>query len=141
MAADKLFNLEIISATRRLYSGKASSVIVPGESGIFEILVGHAPLMASLITGELIFVDSDGKRESVAVSGGFIEAKYDNVLILSDAAELASQIDIERARQAKLRAEELLDKAILDKDTIDFELAQASLLRAVNRINIVERHI
>ena len=137
----QLFHVEIISATRKIYDGDIASLIVPGESGTFGILAGHAPLISSLAIGEIICEDENGQKNILAVSGGFVEVKYDNVLVLADAAELATQIDIERAKNAKNRAENLLEKAQLDKENIDYERARASLMRAINRINVVERSI
>jgi len=135
----QLFHVEIISATRKIFDGDVVSLTVPGEQGLFGVLAGHAPLMSSLAIGEITCEDENERTCSLAVSGGFIEVKYDGVLILADSAELAEQIDLERAKNAKLRAENLLQKAQLDSETVDFERAKASLMRAINRINIVEK--
>jgi len=134
----QLFHVEIISATRKIYDGHVSSLAIPGISGSFGVLAGHAPMISSLAIGKLVCINGDGEENIIAVSGGFVEVNADKVLILADSAELAGQIDLERARQAKVRAESLLEKAQLDQETVDFERARASLMRAINRISIAE---
>ncbi len=82
--------------------------------------------------------NADGKSEFVAVSGGFIEVRPDKISILAPSAEVASSIDLARAKEAKTRAEERLKAK---KDEIDFQRAELALKRAINRINVHEGNV
>jgi F-type H+-transporting ATPase subunit epsilon len=106
--------VELVSPERILWSGQAEMVIARTlGGGDIAFLPGHAPFVGALGTGILtIRPAGGGADEKVAVHGGFVEvsgsAESSTVTVLSDVAELASQIDVERARQAKERAEAAL---------------------------------
>jgi F-type H+-transporting ATPase subunit epsilon len=94
------------------------------------------PLVAPL---EIVAVrlKKDGKTEQVAVSGGLLEVRHDQVTILAQAAEFASEIDVERALKAKERAEQRLHQA--HKEDVDFRRAEMALQRAINRLSVAGR--
>jgi F-type H+-transporting ATPase subunit epsilon len=97
--------VELVSPERILYSGEADMVIARTVGGgDIAFLPGHAPFVGALEIAT-VTIRSAGGDELVAVHGGFVEVSSDTVTILSDVAELSSQIDVERARQAKERAE------------------------------------
>ena len=98
--------------------------------GEIAFLRGHAPFLGALADSSVRLVLSSGTQERFAVHGGFVEVAHDRVIVLSDVAELASDIDTERAREAKVRAEEALR---LDADDED---AQAALTRAEVRLEV-----
>ena len=102
--------VELVSPERVLWSGEAEMVITRTlGGGDIAFLPGHAPFVGALGTGVLtIRPTGGGEDERVAVHGGFVEVSNDTVTILSDVAEMASQIDIERARRAKEQAKEHL---------------------------------
>jgi F-type H+-transporting ATPase subunit epsilon len=106
--------VELVSPERILWSGQAEMVIARTlGGGDIAFLPGHAPFVGALGTGVLTVRPSGGgSDEKVAVHGGFVEvsgsAETSTVTILSDVAELASQIDVQRARQAKEQAEQKL---------------------------------
>jgi F-type H+-transporting ATPase subunit epsilon len=104
-----LMTVEIVSPERVLYSGEASMVITRTlGGGEIAFQPGHAAFLAALTENHTrVFLD-DGSTEDVAVHGGFVEVSHNKVSILSDTAELASQIDVERARRAADRAQETL---------------------------------
>jgi F-type H+-transporting ATPase subunit epsilon len=91
--------------------------------------------MTSLAIGE-VDVTQSGKVRKLATSGGFVEVNPDRTVILAQTAEFAEDIDLERAREAKERAEERLKSMQVDQDA---QRAQAALQRAVNRIHIAGR--
>lgn len=101
------------------------------ETGELGILPGHIPLVAPLSISALR-LKKNNEEDLVAISGGFIEVRPDQVTILSPAAERSDSIDIERALEAKERAEKLLAS---EKD-IDKVRAQSALQRAINRLEI-----
>jgi F-type H+-transporting ATPase subunit epsilon len=101
--------VEIVSPEAILYSGEATMVITRTlGGGEIAFQAGHAPFLAALVENHTRVFQSDGTTEDVAVHGGFVEVSNNKVSILSDAAELGSKIDVERAQRAKERAEERL---------------------------------
>jgi F-type H+-transporting ATPase subunit epsilon len=98
-------SVEIVSPERTLFSGEATMVRARTVGGgDIAFLSGHAPFIAALETWTLEVILTDGTRELAAIHGGFIEVSHDNVKILSDLAEMASDIDADRARRAEERA-------------------------------------
>jgi F-type H+-transporting ATPase subunit epsilon len=101
-------HVELVSPERILYSGEAEMVIARTVGGgDIAFLPGHAPFVGALEIATVTLRTPEGD-ELVAVHGGFAEVSNDTVTILSDVAELSSQIDVERARQAKERAQQRL---------------------------------
>jgi F-type H+-transporting ATPase subunit epsilon len=98
--------VEVVSPERVLWSGEAEMVTARTVGGgDIAFLTGHAPFVGALEIAKLTVRPPDGPDEVVAVHGGFVEVSGDRVTILSDVAEIASQIDVERARRAKDEAE------------------------------------
>lgn len=126
-------DIEVVVVDHKVYGGTAVSVIVPGADGYFGVLSGHAPLIASLGVGMLTVTPPTGQPVVLAVSGGFAEVVSDHVTILAETAELAEQIDIERARLALERARARLAGA---EEGTDIDRARAALMRALNRLRV-----
>jgi F-type H+-transporting ATPase subunit epsilon len=102
--------VELVSPERILYSGEADIVIARTiGGGEIAFLTGHAPFVGALDIATLTIRSAEG-QELVAVHGGFIEVSNDVVTILSDLAELGSQIDVERARVASEQADRRLQQ-------------------------------
>ncbi len=122
-------NVEVVSPESVLYSGEATMVITRTlGGGEIAFQAGHAPFLAALTASHTRLFLADGSIENLAVHGGFVEVSNNKVSILSDTAEMASRIDIDRARAAKERAEERL------RHENDAE-AVAALSRAHARLN------
>lgn len=102
------------------------------ESGELGILPGHIPLVAPL-TISAVRLKREDQEEKLAVNGGFMEVQPDKVTILAQSAEIPSDIDVQRAREAKKRAERRLQSK---QDDIDFLRAELALKRAMNRLNV-----
>src|SRR3546814_7382219 len=102
--------------------------------GDIAFLTGHAPFVGALDIGKVTVRPAEGSDELVAVHGGFIEVSNDRVTILSDVAEVASQIDVERARRAAERAEAAL-RAEQDVE------AEAALRRAHVRLAVARKSV
>ena len=128
-------SLEIVTAERLVYSADVDVIIAPGIEGQLGILPQHAPLMTMLQPGELM-VRQDGEEHSIFVSGGFLEVQSDKVTVLADTAERAEEIDIARAEEAKLRAEQ---RITLSPSEADHARAQAAMLRSLMRLNVAEK--
>lgn len=101
--------VEVVSPEAILYSGEATMVITRTlGGGEIAFQAGHAPFLGALTENHTRVFLTDGNVEDIAVHGGFVEVSNNKVSILSDAAELGSKIDVERAQRAKDRAEERL---------------------------------
>ncbi len=136
MALPEKIHLEIVTPEKQLFSGDVDEVTVPSNVGYLGILPGHAPLLGELGIGEIGYRIGD-RREFLFCSWGFVEVLPERVIILSQTAEKASEIDLNRAEQARLRAEKQL--ASKDPNT-DFVRAQLAALRAISRLDAARRY-
>jgi F-type H+-transporting ATPase subunit epsilon len=125
------FNIEVVAVDRKVFTGQAVSVTIPGADGYFGVLSGHAPLIAALGVGVITITPPDNTPVLLAVAGGFAEVTQHGVTILAESAELAREIDIERARQALDRARGRLAGG---EEGTDVDRARIALLRALNRL-------
>jgi len=125
--------LEILDSKRQVISGEIVNMIAPGTEGDLEILPGHTPLLSGLRIGEIYLCYENGEEEYIAVSGGFIEVTHNRILLLADTLERVKEIDIARAKAAKLRAEQRLFE---ENPQINRERAKHALIRAENRLKI-----
>jgi F-type H+-transporting ATPase subunit epsilon len=129
-------HLEIVTPERLVYSDDVDRVQVPGSDGELGILPHHAPLVATLGAGELRIIKGAGE-ESIVVIGGFVQVRPDKVVIMAESADLASEIDLEKAQQARREAEKAIEGAAAA--TPDLYAAQAELQRSLLRIRVAER--
>jgi F-type H+-transporting ATPase subunit epsilon len=129
------FLLEIVTPERKLYAKEVNMVIVKGVAGELGILPNHIPLVTPLRIAP-VTAKIDNTSEVIAVNGGFMEVRKDKVVILAETAELPGDIDIDRAKGAKERAEQRLEQK---RDDVDFRRAELALQRASNRIDVFER--
>jgi F-type H+-transporting ATPase subunit epsilon len=134
--ADEL-TLEIVTPERMTFKGVVEEVTIPGTEGEFGVLRGHASLLSSVDVGELSFTQ-DHKKTRYAVNTGYAEVTGSKVTVLVETAERSDMIDLERARRAKERAEEIMAK--LPKADAEFEKIRLALLRAVTRLNIAGKN-
>ena len=128
-------HLEVITPERRVYEDDVDMVIAPGSEGYLGILPHHAPLFTTLGPGEFK-VKRGGVEEVLAVFGGFMDVRSDRVVVLTDAAEHAEEIDASRAQQARDRAQEVL--AAGPASAADEQRARAELQRALVRLRVSE---
>ncbi|MBI4767590.1 MAG: F0F1 ATP synthase subunit epsilon [Deltaproteobacteria bacterium] len=133
--AEKL-ELEVVTPDRLVAKETVDIVMAVGALGEFGILPNHIPFLTTLQPGELRF-RKDGQLEYMAVTGGFAEISDNKVTILAEAAERAREIDVDRARRAKERAERRLARA--KAEVIDYARAEAALKRSLIRLNIAEK--
>ena len=130
--------VEIITPNKIGYKGEVSSITVPGTKGNFQILYNHAPIISSLEIGEIIIEANDSEKEYFATSGGTIEVVNNKVIVLAETFERTKDIDVNRAEEAKIRAEERLKKK--REENIDELRAELALKRAINRLSSVKKH-
>ena len=128
--------LEVVTPDRLLLSKEVDVVVATSVEGEFAVLYGHVPFLASLAVGELKFKDG-GNTDYAVITGGFSEVTGSKVTILAEAAELAREIDVDRARRARERAEQRLAKSASEQ--INYARAEAALRRAMLRMRVAER--
>lgn len=136
MGLPKHLRLEFVTPERSIAHEDVDEIELPGEEGYFGVLPGHAPLLASLGTGELWYRRGNDKTFAF-VDGGFAEVLPDRVSILAPVAERAELIDEARAEAAKRRAEEALAQPGVSE--ADFERARIAMLRALVRLQVSRR--
>ncbi|WP_029897301.1 F0F1 ATP synthase subunit epsilon [Desulfohalovibrio reitneri] len=122
--------LEIVTPDRKVMSQPVDYVGAPGIEGEFGIMANHVPFLSALGIGNLYFKEQ-GRYHYVFVAGGFAEVSSNKVTILAEIAELAAEIDVERAKRSRERAEERLR---IQKEEVDFARARAQLQRAMARM-------
>lgn len=130
----KTFKLRILSLERVVLEEEVEKVFVKTASGNLEFLCDHAPIIISTIPCVVVIIDKDEKKIEMAVSKGVINMVNNELIFCLDAAEVADEIDLDRAKAAKERAEERL----LDSSKYDIDRAKLSLARAMTRINLKE---
>jgi F-type H+-transporting ATPase subunit epsilon len=128
-------HLEVITPERRVYEDDVDMVIAPASEGYVGILPHHAPLLTGLGPGEFR-VKKGGVEEALAVFGGFMDVRGDRVVVLTEAAEPAEEIDAARAQEARDRAQQAL--AAGPVSAADEQRARAALQRALVRLRVSE---
>lgn len=128
--------LEIVTPERLAYSDTVDSVVLPGSEGEMGVLPHHAPLLATLGIGELR-IRKGGAEEAFAIVGGFVQVRPDKVVVMAETADMASEIDVEKAQEARREAERALESGF--HEGADLSLARAQLQQALLRIRLAER--
>jgi F-type H+-transporting ATPase subunit epsilon len=128
--------LEIVTPERSVFSDTVDSVQLPGSEGELGVLPHHAPLVATLGLGELRY-RKEGIEESFAIVGGFLQVRPDKVVVLAETADIASEIDLEKAQEARREAERALETGY--HEGADLAAARAALQQALLRIRVAER--
>ena len=104
--------VELVAVERKIWSGEARMVIARTTEGELGILPGHAPLLGQLAEGGVVTIrGAEGEDVIVAAHGGFLSVTEKGVSILAETAEISTEIDVERAREALARAEADADDA------------------------------
>ena len=127
--------LEIVTPEKVVYTDDVDMVIAPASEGYVGILPHHAPLLTTLGPGEFR-VKKGGVEQVLAVFGGFMDVRGDRVVVLTDDAEHAEDIDTHAAEEARRRAQEALQAPM---SAADEARARASLQRALVRLRVSER--
>ncbi|MCR4990011.1 MAG: ATP synthase F1 subunit epsilon [Lachnospiraceae bacterium] len=133
--ADNLFKLRIITPERTFFEGDVSMVEFNTTEGEVGILKGHIPLTVVIAPGIITITDESGVREA-ALHAGFAEVLQDGVVIMAEIIEWPQEIDLDRAKEARDRAEERLRTKTPETD---IARAETALQRAVARINVFNK--
>lgn len=127
--------LEIVTPERKVYEKEIGMVVAKGVEGELGIMPNHIPLVTPLQIAPLRAIHDQGE-DVIAVNGGFMEVRKDKVVVLAETAELSEDIDPERARAAKERAERRLQ---LQEEKIDRKRAEIALQKAMNRLRVASK--
>lgn len=128
-----MFNLSIVTPEKIFYENEVASLIAPGIEGYLGVLTNHAPLITAITPGKVTVKDGSEEEIILSVSEGFLEVSANTATLLVDAAEFASDIDTERAREAMERARKrMVDEA----GNIDIPRLRRAIERAKSRIRI-----
>jgi F-type H+-transporting ATPase subunit epsilon len=129
------FYLEVITPERNFFSGEAECVIFRSVDGEMGVLAKHAPTVAAVNIGPLK-INSSGKWIEAVVTDGFAKIMPDKVVIMTDSAEYPEEIDVNRAKAAKQRAEERMQKQL---SQLEYMRSKAALSRAMARLKVTSK--
>ena len=134
-----MINFKIATPEKVVYEDTIFQVSIPTTSGEITVLPNHIPLVSVLVAGELNIKDKEGEH-AIALAGGFLEVRGNNeIIILTDNAERAEEIDLERAEEARKRAEEEMEQA-KSREDVDFARLQAVIDREMNRVRVGKKY-
>jgi F-type H+-transporting ATPase subunit epsilon len=132
---DHTFQLRIVTPDREVVRDEAEEMQIPGREGYLGVLPGHAPLISELKIGEITY-RKGAKVEHLAVTWGFLEILPGQVTVLVEAAEKPEEIDVDRAKAARERAEKRLKSP---DPEVDLNRAQVAMERALIRLQVAAR--
>lgn len=134
--ADKTFHLTIISPDRTFYEGDVTMIEFTSSEGEMGVYAEHVPLTTVLVPGITTIHEADGVKKA-ALHSGFVEILQDKAVMLAEVAEWPEEIDINRANEARIRAERRLGGNGMET-TLDVDRAELALKRAITRIRLLE---
>lgn len=132
--------VKIVTPEGRVFENdNIQSITIPTQEGIVTIMDDHVPLLSIIIPGAIELESKNGEKNLISVSKGVLEVRRDSIVdILADTAERAEDIDLERAEEAKRKAEEYLQQKE-DIADIEFAMIQAQIEKELARINVKRR--
>lgn len=129
---------KIVTPEKIVYQNEALFVTIPTIKGEITVLPKHIPLVAVLNAGELRIQTADKEEVSMAVSGGLVKVNKKEVIVLADTAELAEEIDEERAKKARDRAKKLLQE-VRSKEMVDHTALVAKINKELARLKVASK--
>ena len=131
----RTFHLEIVTPDGLVFDGEAESLLIHTTEGDVEILRGHMDYIAAIDVGRARVL-ADGQSKTASCAGGFLSVSAGAVRLVAVTFEFAEDIDEKRALAAKERAESAIANA---KDRQAKKIAEAKLMRALNRLRIAKK--
>lgn len=129
------FELTIMTPEREFFSGKVEALTITGLNGKLTVLANHAPMVGCLDVGT-INIKTDGEWKEAFNSEGFLDVLDNTVVVFVQSCEWPNEIDVKRAREAKMRAEEQLRQK---RSIIEYNASKIALARAMTRLSIASR--
>jgi len=133
-----IMKIRIVTPERSVFEGDVSQATLPTKDGEVTILPNHISYITSVKAGEVI-IKQGSEKISIAVSGGFLEFSKNNLIVLTDTAERAEEIDLARAEEARKRAEDIKHGRIILDDT-EFAQTAAMLEKEITRVKVARKH-
>lgn len=130
---------KIVTPEKTVLESEIDQLTIPTQEGEITVLPDHIPLISVLAPGELV-AKKGGEETAMAVSGGMIEVRKNEITVLADTAERAEEIDLARAEEGKARAEKLKDEKIRMDET-EYATAAAILEKNLARIKVARKHL
>ncbi|MEY8387482.1 ATP synthase F1 subunit epsilon [Oscillospiraceae bacterium 38-13] len=127
------FQVHILAADRSFYEGPCLRLTIPTSDGEQGILAHHSSMIAAVAPGTLRYQTPEGPEELAAVSSGLVKIEANDVLVLVDSVERPEEIDASRAQR---EADEAREAMLQQKSRQEYQLAQATLARAMNRLRV-----
>ena len=127
------FHLRVVTYDRLFFEGEVEQLVVRTSQGDMAVLKNHIKLVTPLGIGRLRLW-TGGQEKEAALAGGFIKVDKEETVIVALSCEWAQEIDIDRAKAARERAEQMLKEQHLDQQSQ--QIAEMKLKRALNRIDI-----
>lgn len=135
--SQNIIKFEIVTPEGTVSKEKIQQITLPTKAGEITVLPSHVPLVATLMSGIIHIKKEDGSPEIMSVSGGFVEVLKNKVVILADTAERAEEISLERAEEARAKAEETM-KGIRRFDQERFTNINAKIAKELARTKAVK---
>lgn len=132
-----LFNLHIVTPDKIFFDGQAEEVILRTEAGEIGILAKHESYISVLPPGAMK-IKIDGKFFIAAISQGLVKVSKEKTTVITNSVEWASEIDIDRAKSAEIRARQMMSQQLSD---LEMDLAELKLKRALNRISVHSKYL
>ena len=137
MPQPRTYSAKIVTRAGELFQGDVVGAVIPGAEGYFGVKAHHAPLIAALGLGEVVLTGADQHKRYFALSGGVVEVRDNQLIVLADIGEQAEEIDVDRAAQAAQRARTRL-KGEGEEERVDITRAEIALGRALNRLRVAK---
>ncbi len=134
----EVFQAHILAVDRTFYEGPCLQLTIPTSDGEQGILAHHSDMIAAVLPGTLRYQTPESPVQLAAVSSGMVKVEKNEVLVLVDSVERPEEIDAARARR---EADEAREAILQKKSRQEYQLAQASLARAMNRLRVKAREI
>ena len=128
-------HVEIVTPFGVSYQADVESCNIPGSLGQFQVLMNHAAMLSLVNVGPIKIKEKTGTTKYLATSGGFCEIDKNEVRIIVESAELSDTINVERAKEARERAEKRLQQKL---DDVDIDRVRLALARAFNRLKVAK---
>lgn len=129
------FHLKIASSDRAFYDGECESLVLPTEAGEYGVLANHESMVIGVEVGELRY-KVDGEWNLVVSGAGFARVANNMVIVLVDSVERPEEVDVNRALEAKRRAEE---RMMLKKSRQEYYRGKIAMTRAMARLKVKEK--
>jgi len=132
-----MINLEIVTPEGQKLSQLVNEVTAPGLLGELGIMPGHIPLLTVLGIGPFTIVEDNGGTRTLAVNGGYLRIDGKSLLVITETAEFAEEVDLDRAQSALERV--TTDLESLEAGSVAYERKLRAQKRAQTRIQVSEK--